>query len=365
VTENNARLPIYARGTILIVGLVALTAVLYIGRSIIVPIVFAGIIAVLLLPVVNFFVRRKINRVLAIIITLFLSFSVIAAFGILVIGQISRFSDSFPELVDNFTTAINNGIYLLSGYLDINPQNVFDWVTRTTANVINTGSEKIGETLINLGNMLVVLFLIPVYVFMILFYQPLLLDFVRKTFGDTNRIKVDLIVTKTKTVIQQYLVGLVLEAVIVATLNASALLVLGIDYAILLGIVGALLNMIPYIGGIVCVALYMAIALVTRSPASMIYVLGIYTAIQFVDNNYIVPKIVASKVRINALVSIIVVFIGSAIWGIPGMFLSIPLLAIVKLIFDNIEGLEPIGFLLGDTMPPIIKPIKLKIKLKR
>jgi predicted PurR-regulated permease PerM len=223
----------------------------------------------------------------------------------------------------------------------------------------------VGKTLINLGNLLVVLFLIPVYVFMILFYQPLLLDFIRKIFGEPNRVKVDLIVTKTKTVIQQYLVGLVVEAALVAILNTSALLLLGIDYAILLGILGALLNMIPYIGGIVCVAIYMAIALITKSPVSMIYVLGIYTVIQFVDNNYIVPKIVASKVRLNALFSLVVVFIGSAIWGIPGMFLSIPLLAIVKLIFDNIEGLEPIGFLLGDTMPPIIKPIKLKIKLKR
>lgn len=365
MTEKSVRLPFYARASILIVGLFAFVAALYIGRSIIVPIVFAVIIAVLLLPVVSFFVRRKINRVVAIMITLFLSFTIIAAFGFLVFGQLSRFTESFPELVISFTKAINDGINLIAGYLDINPKNVFEWVTKTTDKLISTGSERIGETLINLGNMLVVIFLIPVYVFMILFYQPLLLDFIRKIFGDTNRIKVDLIVTKTKTVIQRYLVGLVVEAALVAILNASALLVLGIDYAILLGIVGALLNMIPYIGGIVCVALYMAIALVTKSPVSMIYVLGIYSIIQFVDNNYIVPKIVASKVRINALVSIIVVFIGSAIWGIPGMFLSIPLLAIVKLIFDNIEGLEPIGFLLGDTMPPIIKPIKLKIKLKR
>jgi predicted PurR-regulated permease PerM len=349
----------------MIVGLIASIAVLYVGRSIIVPIVFAVIIAVLLLPVVGFIVRRKVNRVLAIIITLFLSFTIIVVFGFLIVGQISSFSESFPELVIRFTEAINNTIYSLSAHFDINPQKVYDWVTKTTEEIVNKGGDRIGETIVNLGNLLVVLFLIPVYVFMILFYQPLLLDFIRKVFGENNKAKVDLIVNKTKTVIQLYLVGLVIEAILVAILNTSALLILGIDYAILLGIVGALLNMIPYIGGIVCVALYMAIALITKSPVSMIYVLGIYTVIQFVDNNYIVPKIVASKVRLNALFSLVVVFIGSAIWGIPGMFLSIPLLAIVKLIFDNIEGLEPIGFLLGDTMPPIIKPIKLKIKLKR
>jgi predicted PurR-regulated permease PerM len=80
-----------------------------------------------------------------------------------------------------------------------------------------------------------------------------------------------------------------------------------------------------------------------------------YYFIQLIDNHFIVPKIVASKVKINALFAIIVVLAGNALWGIPGMFLSIPLLAIVKLIFDHIEPLKPWGFLLGDTMPPMLK----------
>jgi predicted PurR-regulated permease PerM len=141
-----------------------------------------------------------------------------------------------------------------------------------------------------------------------------------------------------------------------ATLETATLLVLGIEYALLLGIIGALLNIIPYIGGLVAVALPMIVALVTKSSAwYAFYVLAAFYVIQLIDNNFIVPKIVASKVKINALFSIIVVFAGNALWGIPGMFLSIPLLAIVKLVCDNIEPLKPWGFLLGDTMPPLIK----------
>jgi predicted PurR-regulated permease PerM len=129
-----------------------------------------------------------------------------------------------------------------------------------------------------------------------------------------------------------------------------------------------LLNLIPYIGGIIAVAIPMAVAFATRDSAwYAIYVLIIYYIIQVIDNNYIVPKIVASKVKINALFSIIVVIAGNALWGIPGMFLSIPLLAIVKLIFDNVDPLKPWGFLLGDTMPEImgniINPLK-RIKKK-
>jgi len=82
-----------------------------------------------------------------------------------------------------------------------------------------------------------------------------------------------------------------------------------------------------------------------------ILVFIIYLVIQFVDNHFIVPKIVASRVQINALVSIIVVLVGGAIWGVPGMFLSIPLTAIAKVICDHIEPLKPWGFLLGNIVP--------------
>jgi len=118
-----------------------------------------------------------------------------------------------------------------------------------------------------------------------------------------------------------------------------------------------LLNIIPYIGGIIAVVLPVLIAYTTKSPVYVLGVLILYMIVQFADNHYIMPRIVASKVRINALVSIIVVFIGGAIWGVAGMFLSVPLTAIVKVIFDRITPLKPWGFLLGDTMPPIGKII--------
>ncbi len=346
----------------------ALITVLYIVRSIIVPLIFATILAIVLHPVVHFFVRRKLKRVIAIIFTLLLAFSVLAAFGGFIFNQASRFSESWPVLVDKFTLILNEGITWASGYFDINPQKIHEWILTTKSEIINTSGASIGRTLVSIGNGIVILFLIPVYIFMILFYEPLLLEFIRRLFGENHQIKVSELITKTKNVIQHYLVGLVIEAVMVAIMNSVALLILGIDYAILLGIIGALLNVIPYIGGIVAVALPMMIAIATKSTAwYALYVLAAYYFIQLIDNNFIVPKIVASKVKINALFSIIVVLAGNALWGIPGMFLSIPLLAIIKLICDNIEPLKPWGFLLGDTLPSLlkIKPIKIKPIFKK
>lgn len=361
--DKEIKLPFYGKATIFIVGLFALFTLLYIARGIIVPIVFSVIIAILLHPVVKFFVRQRINRVIAIVFTLLLTIIVITAFCALLFSQASRFSESWPILIEKFTAILNQTITWASGYFDIDSENIRDWIAKTKGELINTNSAFIGKTLVSVGGGIVILLLVPVYIFMILYYQPLLLDFIRKIFGASNKSQVNEIITQTKTVIQRYLIGLVIEFVIVAILNTVALLLLGIDYAILLGIIGALLNLIPYIGGVVAVALPMMIAVVTKESAwYSLYVLAAYYFIQLVDNNYIVPKIVASKVKINALFSIIAILVGNALWGIPGMFLSIPLLAIVKLIFDHIEPLKPWGFLLGDTMPHILKmkPIRLK-----
>ncbi len=351
---NASKLPFFARASLFCVGLYAFVAMLYIAQDIIIPLLFSIIIATVLHPVVNFFVGLKINRVLAIALTLLITIIIIGAFTVFFFSQASKFSESWPVIVEKFTLIFNQTIHWAHGYFDISSQKINAWIAETRVDLLNSGQAAIGQTIVTVGNVLVMLFLIPVYVFFILLYQPLLIDVIRKLFVDDNQTQVAQIVTQTKSVVQHYLIGLLIEAALVAILNAIGLLILGIQYAILLGIIGALLNVIPYLGGLIAVGLLMIIALVTKeSPIFALYVLGIHLFIQLIDNNYIVPKIVASKVKINALVSVFVVLAGGALWGIPGMFLSIPLIAILKVIFDNIESLKPWGLLLGDTMPAL------------
>jgi predicted PurR-regulated permease PerM len=356
VPGEDSKLPFYAKVTIFLLGLIALFAIMYIAKSILIPLVFAVIIAIVLHPVVNFMVRIKINRVLAILLTMFLTFLIIAAFGTILISQASRFGESWPLLVEKFTSLVNQNIADAAEYFKQDPQKIHEWITKTQGEIIKVSTAAIGQTIVILGNGLVVLLLIPFYIFMIFFYQPLLLEFIKMLSKSNYESHVRVIVSKIKTVIQRYLIGLVIEAGMMAVMNTAALLILGIEYAVILGILAALLNIIPYIGGIIAVALPMMVALVTKStPWYAFYVLVAYYIIQLIDNNYIVPYIVASKVKINALFSVIVVLVGNALWGIPGMFLSMPILAILKLICDHIEPLKPWGFLLGDTMPPILK----------
>jgi predicted PurR-regulated permease PerM len=349
------KFPFYARMSLLLIGLYVFFSMLSIGQALLLPLIYATIIAVLISPVVDFMVRKKINRALSISAVLFVSLLILTTLIALTVSQVSLLKASMPDLVDKFQGLLNQAITWASGYFRISAREINEWISHSGQEFIDSSGSKIGITLSSMGVVLAAIFLIPVYIFMILYYQPHLVRFVHKLFGAGNNEQVSEMLFETKSIIQGYLVGLFIQFAIVASLNSIGLLAIGIEYAILLGIAGALLNIIPYVGGLMAVTLFVIFTLVTKSPVYLLYVIGLYILIQFIDNNFIVPKVIGAKVKLNALVSIVAVISGAALWGIHGMFLSIPLIAIVKLVLDRTESLHAWGFLLGDTMPPIIK----------
>jgi len=352
--------PGYLKLSLITMGLVAFFFILYIGQDIIVPLIFSTIVAILLNPLVNFLTKKKINRVIAILLAVAAAIMLITALTYFIISQAALLSDSLPLFKKKFVMLFNELINWISAHSNISEPKIKAWINQTKSAGLQNSNAVIGTALTTVGGILAFFFLLPVYIFLILFYKPLLLEFIAQLFSSGKQEVVSEVLVETKTLIQSYLVGLLLEAAVVATLNTVGLLILGIQYAVLIGVIGALLNMIPYIGGLVAISLPMLMAIATKSPIVALWVLVLYIIVQFIDNNFIVPKIVASRVKINALISIIVVLIGGALWGVAGMFLSIPLTAIIKVIFDRITPLKPFGFLLGDNQPEIVK-FKFKI----
>ncbi len=350
-------IPNYFKVSVIILGLLGFFFILWIGQNILVPLTFAGIISILLNPVVNFFIGKGINRIVAISIAITLLIIVVTGIMLFIGSQVSMFSDSWPQLKTKFNELLNDGLRWVSQTFNIGKSKVNAWINERKAESLNSAGGMIGDTVSTVSGMVVNILLMPVYIFLYLFYKPLLLEFTARVFADDKHKTVAEVLFNTKSLIQNYLVGLLIEMVIVATMNSVALLIIGIDYAIMLGVIGALLNLIPYIGGVVAISLPMIMAIITDTPSNALWVLAAYLIIQLIDNNFLVPKIVASKVKVNALVSIVVVLIGGALWGVAGMFLSIPITAILKVIFDKIPHLKPLGFLIGDTMPPIGKAI--------
>jgi predicted PurR-regulated permease PerM len=136
---------------------------------------------------------------------------------------------------------------------------------------------------------------------------------------------------------------------VLAVLNSIGFLLLGLKYAILLGLTAAILNIIPYVGPWIGALLPVTIALLTKDSAMYaVGAMGVILITQFIDNNFITPKVVGSSVSINPLASIVALLAGGMLWGVVGLILAIPITGMLKIVCDEIPGLKPWGFLLGE-----------------
>ena len=340
--------PFYLKTTVILLGLMLFVYTLLTLKSILVPISFAILLAVLLNPFVNLLQRWHFPKALAIMVAIFIAIIIIFGIAYFITMELANFSDQMPILKKKFAELFSKSQQFIYSEFNIPFAKQQQYIADTQAGL----KPMIGTALGTLMGTLAMIFLLPVYTFLFLYYKVLILNFLYESFSETNTNEVNVVLKQTKGAIQSYMFGLLLEALIVATLNTIALFILGVEYAILLGLIGAILNILPYIGGIIAILLPVIVATITKSGYdTQLGILAAYIVIQFIDNHFLVPYIVSSKVKINALISIIIVLLGNALWGVPGMFLSIPFIGILKIIFDRVTDLKPWGKLLGDQVP--------------
>jgi predicted PurR-regulated permease PerM len=340
--------PFYFRATVILFGLILFAYGLAVLRDVFVPLAFALLFAMLLNPLVAFLERHGFSKIPAISTVLVLSIIVGMAIAWLLYLQVNSFSDQLPAFGKKFgefgsmlQTKARDG-------LGISMQKQAQYIAEAKTGLKPLLAGFMGTA----AGVLSMLVLLPVYVFLLLFYKTLLTTFLYEIFTEEKASEVGAILSQTRGAVQNYMVGLLLEALIVATLNSTALFILGVDYAILLGVLGALLNIVPFIGGLIAVLLPIIIATVTKDGFhTQLWIIVAYLVIQFIDNHFLVPYIVSSKVKINALVSIVIVLMGGALWGLSGMFLSIPFIGVLKIVFDRIPEMRPWGRLLGTEVP--------------
>ena len=182
----------------------------------------------------------------------------------------------------------------------------------------------------------------------VLNYRRILYKFITNVFTQRHFSKVEEIVSEIQIMVKQYLVGLVIQIIIVFLLVSAFLTIMGVKYAILLGAITGFLNVIPYIGISISAILTLLISFATGSSSSALMIVMGFLATHSIDANITLPFVIGSKVKINALFSFLAILVGEALWGISGMFLCIPVLGVLKIVFDRVEGLQPWGLLIGD-----------------
>ena len=342
--------PLYAKAPLILLGLALVVFTLHIASEIIFPLFFAAIFAIMLHPVEQWLLRRRVPQLLAITLTVVLGVAGVLGLVYFISVEAAQLSDQMPMFKKKLAETTAQVHEWLQSRFGLSDQKLQGWVGEAGAKA----QGLLGGTLSAVSGLLVTFTLIPVYIFLLFLYQRRLVDFLVQAFSGRHRdSSVSEVLRQSKAAIQSYMVGLLIEGSIVATLNVTVLLIIGVPYALLLGVMGALLNFIPYIGGLIAIALPMLMAFVAKPGyGHAAAVLVAYLLIQFTDNHFLIPRIVASKIQVNALVAIVGVLVGNAIGGVAGMFLALPVIAILKIVFDRIDSLKPWGMVLGDEETP-------------
>ncbi len=324
---------------------------LYFFTSVLMPIIFSAFISLILLPVVKFFERIGVNKVIAVALTVFILLVLTSGILFVLIFQSQSIVTELPKMM----TENEN-------FLHINPD---DFSASKIGEMISIEGEALQKylaeikggliSLIQVGykglsNMLMFLITCPVYIFFMLLYRNNVYRFVkesqRKSRGDKDS---DEVIEDVKHSLFQYIKGMLLVMLIVGSLTYLGLLILGIKYALFLGILTALLTPLPYIGVIISATIPIIIAILTKDTAWYIFgVVAIFAFVQFLEGNIITPKIMGNNVNINPLIIIVSVVIFGAISGLLGMVLTVPILAVIKVIVDHSPNLKQWQFLMED-----------------
>jgi len=286
--------------------------------------------------------------VFAIVLAIILLLIVLSVVFILVANEIIGFTNELPEMSDRLDSAIYSLQGIIEDRFNVSPESQITWLSDKTTEFVENSGDLLGGFMKSTGSFLAAIGLIPFYVFFILFYRDHLKEFVFQVTDRDNHQNVGMIMKKIQKVIQHYLSGLFTVMLILAVLNISALLIIGVKHAIFFGVFAALLTIIPYIGVFIGSALPILYTLaMSDSYLTPLIVYLTFTGIQTLEGNVITPNIVGSKVSINPLVAIIALVIGAHVWGITGMIIFVPFVAMLKVAFDHIEPLKPYGLLLG------------------
>ncbi|PZF72122.1 AI-2E family transporter [Taibaiella soli] len=340
-------LPFYARLAFTLISVVLILFLLKEGKGILIPLFFALLASLLLYPVTRRLEKLHIGKGLASILSVLLFLLCIGGFIFFFSLQIIGFSKDIPILETKIQELLQHVQQTISWRYHIDSTQQMEYLTKSANSFLSGAANSIGNIFLNVIGIVIWTVFMFIYTYFMLYHKGLLVRFSLALFRPHHRAKVYNVLTQTRAVINSYVMGLLIEMATVAILNTAGFLILGIKYAVLLGLLTAVLNIIPYLGIYTGMAICALLTFANGTPLQALEVVIMLVFIHFLDANILLPRIVGAKVNMNPFITIVVVLIGHAIWGIPGMFLFIPLTAMIKIICEQVDALKPWAILIG------------------
>lgn len=351
--DQKTKVPFVIRLACVLISLIAIVFISIIGKSVLVPLVIGFLVSMLLLPLSNFQEKKlKFPRIVTSLVSPILFFLAVLAVMYFIGTQMAQFTEDLPEFQQQIEKLFHEAQVFVYDKFGVSEQEQINYIEKNAEEVLKRGSGVLGTAVTSLTSMLASAMFIFLGIFFFLLYRSHLVKFLIWCFPPKDQTKVKEVIVEIQSIIKQYIFGLLIQVVAVSGLMFIAYSIIGIKYALLFAVLCGVLNLIPYVGVFVATLLAAIVTLATGEPIQALWVLVAVLVVNSIDGNIITPKIIGSKVALNSFVVLFGIVIAESIWGIAGMFLAIPVLAIFKIIFDNVEGLRPYGFVLGEDNAP-------------
>ena len=353
----NQTYPFYLKLSCILISIVILGFLAIIGEQILIPMVLGLLIAILLMPLSRFLEKRlRLPRSVSSILASLLALAVISGVIYVLSLQVAKLANDWPQFQKQFADLIDDIQGWISRTFGVRRKDQLTYLNDTAKKSISTGTAILETALKSIGYVLMLTAFTFLFTLFFLLYRTHLLKFLVASFSETYHKTVFEIIDNIQFMVKKYLVGLFLQMLIVTILSLIAYTIIGVKYNFMLAILTGILNILPYIGIFTALLIGALITFATSGVSHVLFIVIAIVIIHAIDGNIIMPRVVGSKVKINSLIVIIGLVIGEMLWGIAGMLLTIPVLAIMKIVFDRVEGLQSWGFLMGeDDDVPIFK----------
>jgi predicted PurR-regulated permease PerM len=318
-------------------------------RNFLYPIAFGFVLSYLLYPIASRLEKKGFPRILANLVTIFGGLILLGGILTLAYVTISPMAGDLPNLLKTGAENFSDIVARAGSIFGFNDGETREMVQNQASSAIESGSAFFQNFFTATTNTIVAIGLMPVYIFLFLYYRTKFMYFLLKAAGRSSRRLVIVILREISTVTVRYMAGILLVVFSLCIINSLGLYIIGVKYAIALGVASALFNLIPYFGTLIGGLVPFLFAIMVQGDITLaLKVVVLFIIIQFIENNILTPNIVGGKVKINPFFIITGLVAASMIWGIPGMLLIVPFLAITRIVFSHIDFMRPYSFLLGE-----------------
>ena len=314
------------------------------------PIVLGVLFGYLVYPISNFFEKKGLPRIPSSLIGVAFFIFVVGFTLISIYNQAGNLLDNFPLYKQKALANIDNMENLIEQEFGIGDLRLADFLRSRVRSLFEAGNEVANNIFSNITGTIFSLAILPVYMFLFLYYRTKLAYFIMKMVKRENRqVAVD-VLNRFSTVVPRYMGGVSTVVIIIMILNSIGLYYIGVEHPLVFGIVSGLFAFIPYFGVIIGGIIPFSFALLTGDSPFLAFQLVIFfPVVNSIENNILTPNIVGSSLRLNPMMIILGIIGAGMVWGLPGMFSIVPLLAMFNIMTESIPRLHPYSFLLGET----------------